>query len=84
MKEYRSPHAAITVIEAIAAAEGEEPLDLGYALEEYIPVDAIEALAANGQGDWNLRFSVPDRTVTIDSEGSVTIDGTEFQWTGGR
>lgn len=82
--EYGSPGAVITVIEAIAAAEGEEPLNLGYALEEYVPVDAIEALAADGLGDWTLRFTVPDRTVTIDSGGSVTVNGTEFRWAGGR
>lgn len=46
--EHGSPGAAITVIQAIAAAEGKEPLELGYALEEYVPVDAIEALAKKG------------------------------------
>lgn len=79
--EHGSPGAAFTVIQAIAAAEGKEPLELGYALEEYVPVDAIEALAEKGNTEWTLRFTVPDRTVTIDNEGSVTVDGTEFRWT---
>lgn len=64
--------------------EGADPLDPGYALEEYTPVDAIEVLAADGQGDWTLRFSVPDQTATFDREGAVTVDGTEFQWSAAR
>ncbi|QZP38537.1 HalOD1 output domain-containing protein [Halobaculum magnesiiphilum] len=65
------------VVAAIADAEGKDPLDLDYALQDYIDADAIHQLAAHDGSSWTLQFEVPNHTVTVTGEGAVLVDGTK-------
>lgn len=65
----------LAIVEAIAEAERIDPLDLGYSLGDHVDTDAIEAMTAHRGGEWVLQFWVPDHTITVDSDGFVTVDG---------
>lgn len=73
-----SNEVGIEVVECIAQHEGVDPLDLDFALEEYIDTDALEALAGKPHSEWSLRFTVNGHTVEIDSEAGIVVDGTRF------
>jgi hypothetical protein len=71
----------VTVVEAIAEVEGVSPRDLGYALYDYIGPGVLDNLSRDGgKSEWQLRFTVNNHTVTVDSDGSLTVDRNEFQW----
>ena len=62
------------VVETIADANGVDPLDLDYALGNYVDCDALEALARHPGTAWTLSFEVPDHTVTVTSGGTVHVE----------
>lgn len=66
---------ASEIVTAIAAAEGGDPGDLDYALQDYVDVDAIEALLTRSDGSWTLSFEVPGHSVTVTDDGVVLVDG---------
>ena len=70
---------SVAIIEAIADVEGEAPTELDYRLHDYIDTTAIEKLGAHG-GDWTLRFTVADHVVLIESGGTFSVDGNEYEW----
>lgn len=63
------------LLEALAATEGCEPVELDYALQDHIDVDALDALLAHPTGSWTLSFEVPDHSVTVTGDGVVLVDG---------
>lgn len=63
----------IDIAEAIAAAEGVEPTELGFTLYDYIDVDAVAALARHRDSSWMLSFAVPNYTVTLTSDGTIDV-----------
>lgn len=67
------------VTEAIADAEGTEPTDLGFAIQEYVETDAIRQLSNHDRGLWTLEFEVPDHTVTVTCGETIRVDGTRKQ-----
>jgi len=69
----------IDLVSALAEAEGVEPHELDYALEEYVDTDAVARLAAMGNSDWELTFHLPDHTVTLNGAGEIHVDGTLHQ-----
>ena len=68
-----SPCAAIA--QAVADAEGVDPTDLEYALQDYVEVDGIRHLANHEDSRWTLTFEVPDHEVTVTNDGLVLVDG---------
>lgn len=68
-----------TIIRALAETEAVDPADLDFLLYDYIDVDAIEALTRRETGEWSLDFTVADHTVTVTSDRSIIVDGTEFR-----
>lgn len=73
-----SPSISFGIIEALAEVEGTNPTELGYTLHDYIDTDAIDSLNVGGSEEWYLRVKVADHTVTVDSDGFITVDGTEY------
>jgi len=61
------------IIEAVAEAEGVEPLDLSYSLNDYIDLDALEMLASRDGIEWWVQFRVKEYTVVIDGEGMIAV-----------
>jgi len=78
-REAQSGTLTVAVIEALADAEGVDATELEYSLGEYIDTDALDVLGASLGNDWHLRFTVADRMVAVDGDGSIAIDGTEYQ-----
>lgn len=68
------------IVRAIAEREGIPPSELGFSLQEYIDADALDALGTDTDGTWTLEFTAADHEVTVDSDGTITIDGIEHRW----
>lgn len=64
----------VAIAEAVAKAEGVDATDLEYMLQEYVEVDAIEALIDHPESDWSLSFDVPNYRVTVDSTRAVSVE----------
>ncbi|WP_225332795.1 HalOD1 output domain-containing protein [Halomicrobium urmianum] len=61
------------VIEALAEADGVDPLELDRPLYEAIETDALEALAEH-DGEWALQFTVDGHVVAVDGGDEVTVE----------
>jgi len=68
---------SLSIVEALADAEGVEPGDLDYTLEAHIDTDALAQLASHSSASWTLSFEVPDHEVTVEGDGRVLVDGYE-------
>lgn len=67
----------LSIVKALAEADGTEPTDLGYTLEAHIDTDALAGLAAHETTSWMLTFEVPDHVVTVRGDGCILVDGHE-------
>lgn len=75
------------IIEAVAAVDGDDPLDMTPPLAAAIDADAIDALYESASGDATLAIDVriwdhavrvgPDGRVFVDGEQVTTVSGTE-------
>ena len=65
-----------TVITAVAASEGVDPLALEETLQDVVDADALDALVAHSGSEWQLSFEFAGHEVTVDGEGAVAVDGT--------
>lgn len=73
----REPEAAdpsTTVVEAVAAAERVDPVNVPVPLYESIDPEALDAVVASAD-DVTIRFSYLGYVVTVDDEGNVSLDG---------
>jgi hypothetical protein len=61
----------------LADAEGCDVAELDYALADYIDTDALSSLSIGPWSDWRLTFDIAGHTVIVDSEGFVSVDGTQ-------
>jgi hypothetical protein len=66
------------VVEALADAEGVEPTELEYAIHEYIDPEALDGLLEAGDSYCRVEFAVADHVVTVDRDGTIHVDGTEY------
>ena len=60
---------------ALARADGVEPHELEYQLQEYVDTDALGRLVAMDNTDWRLTVTVADHEVTVDGTGRIRVDG---------
>lgn len=75
MNAMGNPGMCVAVLNAIAAVEGVEPRDLEFTLHDHVDTDAIEQLARDTGGRWELDFDVPGHQVTVRSDRTVIVDG---------
>ena len=69
------------LVRAVAAAEGVDPEELDFVVEEYVETDAIELLATHEGASWTLSFELPRHNVTVTSDGLILVDGSrEETW----
>ncbi|MFB6081054.1 MAG: HalOD1 output domain-containing protein [Haloferacaceae archaeon] len=61
------------VVEAVAEDRGVDPVDLDFALYDYIDPTVLERLEQSG-GSWTLTFELPDYDVTVTSDDRVLLD----------
>mgnify|MGYP000227023407 CR=1 FL=1 len=69
----------VAVAQALAHADKQSTVDLGYTLHEHVDTDALRALAARPDTTWELTFEVPDHEVTVTSDGIISVDGVRFE-----
>lgn len=60
---------------ALARADGVEPHELEYQLQEYVDTDALGRFVAMDNTDWRLTVTVADHEVTVDGTGRIRVDG---------
>lgn len=68
---------SLRVVEAIADADGTDPVDMEPPLFEAINPEALDRLFRSGT-DCAVRFQYEDHTVEVHSDGTVTVDGTTW------
>lgn len=62
------------IIEAVANAEGADPLNLEYRLADYIDPDAIGALLDHDSAAFTLTFELSDNEVTVTDNETVLVE----------
>lgn len=65
------------IVEAVANANGVDPTDLDYSLQEHVDTDAIRLLSRQSASSWSLSFELPDQTVTVTSDGAILVEKVE-------
>lgn len=63
------------IVEAIAESEGCRPNDLNFLLYDHINTEALSALVAAEQTDWQVTIQVPNHSVEIHGDGQIRVDG---------
>lgn len=63
------------IIDALAAAEGVDPVDLECSLGEFVDVDALVALLDRPTTTCRLAFRVATHEVVVHEDGTVIVDG---------
>ncbi|MFB6087450.1 MAG: HalOD1 output domain-containing protein [Haloarculaceae archaeon] len=66
------------VVGAVAAAVGTDSRSLEPPLYEVVDPDALEAVL-NADGAVTVKFEYAGRSVVAQSDGTVTVDGTEYE-----
>lgn len=68
---------SLTVIRAVADANGVDPIDMDERLNDYVEPDALDRLFQSGSGQphWNGRvsFTMADCRVEISASGTVVV-----------
>jgi hypothetical protein len=62
-----------TIVEALADAEGVDPTELEYSLQEYVDLDALDRLANHDGAEWTFTFELPAYEVTVQHDGRVRV-----------
>ena len=62
------------VVRAVADAKGVEPMELEYALYEYIDIEAIRQLADHENSSWTVSFELPEHNVIITGDGTIEVN----------
>ena len=66
---------SVTVIDAIAAAEGVDPTDSDLELYDAVDLEALDVLFERRSFDdhWRFEFAVRDHVVVIEGDGRVAV-----------
>jgi hypothetical protein len=72
----------VAVTKAIAHAERASPEQLDYTLHDHVDTDALRALAARPDTNWELTFQVADHRETVTSAGASgsTASASSGRW----
>lgn len=68
----------VSLVEKIAFARGEAPMETAIRLHEHTDTEALDRLLAHAEtaenAQWVFEFTVDEFTVTVDSDGEVEIE----------
>ena len=68
----------VSVVEQIALARGESPMETNLRLHEHADLEALDQLLAHAEdsarADWEFEFTVEELDVTVGSDGSITVE----------
>lgn len=62
------------IVEAIADAEGRDPANLDFTLQDYIDTDALRMLLEHKSDTWTITFDVANHEVILTGAGIVTVE----------
>lgn len=64
-----------TIIDAVATAEGVDPMDCDLELYEAVDLEALDALFEHRRpgSHWRFEFSIDGYLVVVDGDGTVTV-----------
>jgi len=62
------------VVEAVADAEGVDPVDLDVVVGEHVDLDALSQLANHDGTAWTFTFELHAYEVTVTDDGTVLVD----------
>lgn len=81
MTMTRDDAGAVTarIVEALAEAEGVDPLELDFRLEEVIDTEAVESLIEHDGDEWHLQITAGGHEIIVDPDGTLSIDGEPFE-----
>jgi len=63
------------LVEVLASVGGCDPVELEYTLYDHVETKALLSLATSDHTGWELRFEMPDHTVTVGADGQILVDG---------
>lgn len=69
----------VEVVRAIANYEGVPPSELGFALDDHVDTDTLEALSRDRSTTWVVGFRVPGHAVTVCSDRTIVVDDYEYE-----
>ncbi len=75
----RSNQPTDAVVQAVATVEGVEPVDLDIPLFTVIDPDALDSLFESPSDDLGVTFRYHGHEIELDSDLTVTVDGTEIR-----
>lgn len=61
------------IIDVVGEAEGADPLDLDYRIEDHIDTMAIETLVEHDNASFTLTFELPNHEITVIEDGTVRV-----------
>lgn len=62
------------IIEVIADDKGVEPAELDVVLANHVNTEVLQQLDNDETGTWIFSFELPERTVTVMSDGTILLD----------
>lgn len=68
------------IVDAVANANGVDPTDLDYSLQEHVDTDAIRLLSRQKDSSWSLSFELPDHVVTVTSDRAILVNEVEEEF----
>lgn len=68
---------SVHVLDAVADAEGKDPLDLEPVLADVVDPDALELLVNDGRFGGTIEFTYRDYRVSVDGDGHVSVSELE-------
>jgi len=69
----RDTSITVRVVEALAAARDEDPVDVEVTLADYVDLGALEMLDAHDSDRWWLTFDTERHSVRVDGFGEVEV-----------
>lgn len=70
------------VVYAVADACDVDPFEMEPPLFHAIDLDALERLVAGGDAGLRVEFTYQGRSVAVEGDGTVTVDGTRYEGQG--
>ncbi|MFW5974368.1 MAG: HalOD1 output domain-containing protein [Natrialbaceae archaeon] len=68
----------VSVVEQVALARGESPMETSVRLHEHADIEALDSLLDHADraenAEWEFEFTVEVLDVTVESDGSITVE----------
>lgn len=73
LRDADAPPASTRIVEAVARAEGDDPLELDRPLHVAVDTDALDTLCGEDTSVTSVTFTYHGYVVTVEGDGEVTV-----------